>query len=272
MSWWAHFERAAGESGFGARMSYSLIIIEDEPPARAKLARFIGELEDFRVVAEAASVEQGIAAVQGHAPDAIFLDIQLGTRSGFDVLDGARVLPLVVFTTAYSEYAVKAFEVQAVDYLLKPFDRDRFMRSIERLREALAEPDRSDLEERVRRLLGSLPGRSAAVRQILMRESERAFFLPVEEIQRISAAGNYVEVHAGGKVHLIRDSLTSFIAQLDPAEFLRVHRSHVVRIGFIAELRPLFHGDYELILRDGTTLAMSRRYKALLPAGIRERL
>jgi len=255
-------------------MSYSLVIIEDEPPARAKLARFAQELTDFRVVAEAASVEEGIAAVASHAPDAIFLDIQLGTRSGFDVLDSLRasVAPLVVFTTAYSEYAVKAFDLQAVDYLLKPFDRERFMRSIERLREALAEPDRGDLDERVRRLLGMLPGRPAAVRQILVREAERAYFLPVEDIQRISAAGNYVEVHAGGKVHLIRDSLSSFIAQLDPAEFLRVHRSHVVRIGFIVELRPLFHGDYELILRDGERLALSRRYKALLPPAIRERL
>jgi two-component system LytT family response regulator len=207
-------------------------------------------------------------------PDVIYLDIQLGTRSGFDVLDGLREIasPLVVFTTAYSEYAVRAFEVQAVDYLLKPFDLDRFLRSIERVRAALAEPDRSDLEERVRRLLAGIPGRSAPARQILVREPERAFFLPVDDIQRISAAGNYVEVYAGGKIHLVRDSLTSFITQLDPAEFLRVHRSHVVRVDFIAELRPMFHGDYELVLRDGQTLALSRRYKALLPAPIRDRL
>jgi two-component system LytT family response regulator len=255
-------------------VSHSVVIIEDEPPARAKLERFVSEIEDFRVVAEASTVEEGIAAVRSHAPEVIFLDIQLGTRSGFEVLDTARsaAQPLVVFTTAYSEHAVRAFEVQAVDYLLKPFDRERFARSIERLRAALAEPDRSDLEERVRRVLAMLPGRPALAQQILVREAERAFFLPVEAIQRISAAGNYIEVHAAGRLHLIRDSLTSFIAQLDPAEFLRVHRSHVVRIGFIAELRPMFHGDYELILRDGQTLTMSRRYKALLPASIRERL
>jgi two-component system LytT family response regulator len=255
-------------------MSYSVIIIDDEPPARAKLARFIAELEDFRVVGEADTVEEGIAAVAAAVPDVIYLDIQLGTRSGFDVIDGLHAVgaPLIVFTTAYSEYAVRAFEVQAIDYLLKPFDRDRFMRSVERARGALAEPDHSDLEERVRRLLAAIPGRSAAARQILVRESDRAFFLPVEEIQRVSAAGNYVEVHAGGKVHLIRESLTSFIAQLDPGEFVRVHRSHVVRLSFIAELRPMFHGDYELVLRDGQTLALSRRYKALLPSAIRDRL
>ena len=166
-------------------MTYSVVIIEDEPPARAKLARFLAELADFRVESEAATVEEGIAAVAAAVPDVIYLDIQLGTRSGFDVLDGLRdsASPLVVFTTAYSEYAVRAFEVQAVDYLLKPFDRDRFQRSVERIRAALAEPDHSDLEERVRRLLAGVPGRPAAARQVLVREPERAFFLAVEDIQ-----------------------------------------------------------------------------------------
>jgi two-component system, LytTR family, response regulator len=255
-------------------MTYSVVIIEDEPPARAKLTRLIAELEDFRVVAEAATVDEGTATVREAVPDVLYLDIQLGTRSGFDVIDAVRDVstPLIVFTTAYSEYAVRAFEIQAADYLLKPFDRDRFLRSIERVRAVLAEPDRSDLEERVRRLLAGIPGRPASARQILVRDTDRAYFLDVQDIQRVCASGNYVEVYAGGKVHLVRDSLTSFVAQLDPAEFLRVHRSHVVRVSFIAELRPMFHGDYELVLRDGQTLALSRRYKALLPPGIRDRL
>jgi two-component system LytT family response regulator len=255
-------------------MSYSVVIVDDEPPARAKLVRFITELPDFRVVAEASSVEEAISAVTQTTPDVLYLDIQLGTRSGFDVIDGLRAVasPLVVFTTAYSEYAVKAFDLQALDYLLKPFDRERFLRSIERTRAALSEPDHSDVEERVRRLLAQIPGRPSSADQILVRESDRAFFLSVDDIERVSAAGNYVEVRAKGKTHLLRDTLTSFIAQLDPTEFLRVHRSHVVRVGFIAEMRPLFHGDYELILRDGQTLSLSRRYKALLPEAIRERL
>jgi two-component system LytT family response regulator len=255
-------------------MSYSVVIVDDEPPARAKLVRFIADLEDFRVVAEAGSVDEAITAIGNTTPDVLYLDIQLGNRSGFDVVDGLKAVaaPLIVFTTAYSEYAVKAFELQALDYLLKPFDRDRFLKSIERTRTALAEPDRSDVEERVRRLLSQIPGRPAAPNQILVRESDRAFFLSVDDIQRVSAAGNYVEVHAQGKVHLIRDTLTSFVAQLDAGEFLRVHRSHVVRVGFIAEMRPMFHGDYELVLRDGQTLSLSRRYKALLPDAIRARL
>jgi two-component system LytT family response regulator len=248
--------------------------VDDEPPARAKLARFIAELDDFRVLAEADSVDSAIAAIANGAPDVVFLDIQLGTRSGFDVLEGlrGRESPLIVFTTAYSQHAVRAFEVQALDYLLKPFDRDRFLQAVSRIRAALAEPDRSDIEERIRRLLANEPGRAAVVRQILVRDGERGYFLAVDDIQRVSAAGNYVEVHARGKVHLIRESLSEFIAQLDPAEFLRVHRSHVVRIGFIAELRPLFHGDYELVLQDGQRVSLSRRYKQLLPPAIRDRL
>jgi two-component system LytT family response regulator len=255
-------------------MSHSVVIVEDEPPARAKLVRFLAEYEDFRVVAEADTVESGIAAIRSASPDVVYLDIQLGTQSGFEVLDGSRGVasPLLVFTTAYSQHAVRAFEVQALDYLLKPFDRDRFQQSIARVRAALAEPDRSDLEERVRRLLGELPGRPAPVKQILVRDGERAFFVAVDAIQRVSAAGNYVEVHAAGKVHLVREPLSDFLSQLDSAEFLRVHRSHAVRVGFIAELRPLFHGDYELVLKDGQRVNLSRRYKQLLPAAIRDRL
>jgi two-component system LytT family response regulator len=255
-------------------MTHSVVIVEDEPPARTKLARFIAELDDFRIVAEADTVDAAIAAIKSAQPDVVYLDIQLGTQSGFDVLDGVRgaVSPLVVFTTAYSQHAVRAFEIQALDYLLKPFDRDRFLHSVARVRNALAEPDRTDLEERMRRLLAGVPGRAAPAKQILVRDGERAFFVAVEDIQRVSAAGNYVEVYAAGKVHLVRDSLSDFIAQLDPGEFLRVHRSHVVRVGFIAELRPMFHGDYVLVLRDGQRLGLSRRYKQLLPDAIRERL
>ncbi len=255
-------------------MSHSVLIVDDEPPARAKLRRFIGELDDLEVVAEADAVDPAIDAVRALRPQVLYLDVQLGTRSGFEVLDCLTDIaaPVIVFTTAYSEHAVRAFEVQALDYLLKPFDRGRFLQSAVRVRAALLAPDRSDWEERMRRMLAGLPARAPLARQILVRDADRAYFLSVDDIDHISAAGNYVQVHAGGRVHLIREPLSSFISQLAPEEFLRVHRSHVVRIGFITEMRPLFHGDYELILRDGERLPLSRRYKQLLPATIRERL
>jgi two-component system, LytTR family, response regulator len=255
-------------------MSHSVVIVDDEPPARAKLRRFIDELEDFHVAAEADTVDTATTAVRESTPDVLYLDVQLGTRSGFEVLDGLRgtATPIIVFTTAYSEHAVRAFEVQALDYLLKPFDRDRFLQSAARVRAALLSPDGSDWEERMRRMLAGVAGRPPPAKQLLIREADRVYFLSVEDIDRISAAGNYVEVHAAGKVHLIREPLSSFISQLAPEEFLRVHRSHAVRIGFIAEMRPMFHGDYELVLRDGERLPLSRRYKQLLPATIRRRL
>jgi two-component system LytT family response regulator len=251
-----------------------VIIVDDEPPARAKLLRFLEPLPEFRVLAEADTVEAAIAAITAHHPDVVFLDIQLGERSGFEVIEAIRGAesPHIVFSTAYSEYAVRAFDVQALDYLLKPFDRQRFLLSIERVKMELADPEPGDLEERVRRVLAAMPGHAAPVKQILIRDRARAYFIPVDNIDRLSAAGNYVEIHAAGKVHLVREPLAKLAAQLDAGEFIRVHRSHVVKLTSIKELQPMFHGDYELILRNGERLALSRRYKALLPPAIRERL
>lgn len=255
-------------------MTHSVVIVDDEPPARAKLLRFLAPLPEFRVVAEADTVEAAVAAITAHHPDVVFLDIQLGERSGFDVIEAIRGAesPHIVFSTAYSEYAVQAFDVQALDYLLKPFDRQRFLRSIERVKIELADPEPGDLEERVRRVLAAMPGQAAPIKQILIRDRARAYFIPVDGIERLSAAGNYVEIHAAGKVHLVREPLAKLAAQLDAGEFIRVHRSHVVKLSAIAELQPMFHGDYELVLRSGERLALSRRYKALLPPAIRERL
>ncbi len=255
-------------------MTHTVVIVDDEPPARAKLLRFLAPLAEFAVVAQADSVAGAVAEIAARQPHVVYLDIQLGAHSGFDVIEAirGRESPHIVFTTAYSEYAVRAFDVQALDYLLKPYDRERFLRSIERVKTALADPDHGDLEERVRRVLAAMPGRQAPIKQLLIRDRAKAYFIPVDSIDRLSAAGNYVEIHAGGKVHLVREPLAKLAAQLDAVEFIRVHRSHVVRVASIAELQPMFHGDYELILRDGERLALSRRYKALLPPAIRERL
>jgi two-component system, LytTR family, response regulator len=255
-------------------LTHTVVIVDDEPPARAKLMRFLASLAEFAVVAQVDTVEAAVAEITARKPDVVYLDIQLGARSGFDVLEAIRGTesPHIVFTTAYSEYAVQAFDVQALDYLLKPYDRERFLRSIERVKTALADPDHGDLEERVRRVLGAMPGREAPIKQILIRDRARAYFIPVDGIDRLMAAGNYVEIHAGTKVHLVREPLAKLVAQLDAGDFLRVHRAHVVKLSFIAELQPLFHGDYELILKNGERLPLSRRYKALLPASIRERL
>ncbi len=255
-------------------MTHSVVIVEDEPPARAKLQRLLADEKDFAVVAEADNVAAGRAALAKHRPAVLYLDIQLGVESGFDVLDpqSGEPTPIVVFTTAYSEFAVRAFEVQALDYLLKPFDRERFLRSVERTRDALRQSDAADVEERVRRLLASLPERTPPLGQLPIRESDRTILVPAEDILRLAAADNYVEVFTPSRKYLVRETLTGLAAQLDAARFLRVHRSHIVRVDFIREIRPWFHGDFQLVLRDGTEVNLSRRFKALLPAAIRDRL
>ncbi len=252
-----------------------IVIVEDEPPARAKLRRLLAEYPSHRIVAEAENVADGLAALRETKPELLFLDIRLGAENGFDLLArAAPPLPLLVFTTAYHEHALRAFEVAALDYLLKPFDRERFARMLARVEERLAERREVDgealAEERLRRL-GSELTRLPHLQRIIVHERGRSLIVPLAEVQRFSAAGNYVEVHTVAKRHLIRATLARLAQRLDPTEFLRVHRSHLVRADFIAAIAPWAHGDLRLTLRDGGELMLSRRYRNLLPADFRER-
>ena len=249
-------------------------IVEDEPPARAKLCRMLGEHAQYRVVVEADNVAGGLVALRNDKPDLLFLDIQLGTESGFDLLARtAPPYPLVVFTTAFHEHALRAFEFAALDYLLKPFDRERFANCLVRVAERLAErregEDGADNDERLRRIgadLVHLP----RLQRIVVHERGRSLIVPIAEVQRLSASGNYVEVHTATKRHLVRATLSRLAQRLDSAEFLRVHRSHLVRADFISEITPWAHGDLKLTLKDGGELMMSRRYRALMPVKWRE--
>ncbi|HEY0230135.1 MAG TPA: LytTR family DNA-binding domain-containing protein [Dokdonella sp.] len=249
-------------------------IVEDEPPARAKLRRLLDGHAGYRIVAEADDVAGGLAALRGEAPDLLFLDIRLGAENGFDVLTrAAPPYPLIVFTTAYHEHAVRAFEFAALDYLLKPFDRDRFGRMLERVAERLAERGEGEGDvagdERLRRLgAGLVPPR---LTRLVVHERGRSLIVPIAEVQRLSAAGNYVEVYAATRRHLVRATLARLAQRLDPDQFLRVHRSHLVRSDFIAEVAPWAHGDLRLTLKDGSEVMLSRRYRGLLPEDWRSR-
>lgn len=246
-------------------------IVEDEPPARAKLRRMLGEHTGYRVVAEADDVTGGVAALRDEKPDLLFLDIRLGAGSGFDVLTrAAPPYPLIVFTTAYHEHALRAFEFAALDYLLKPFDRERFARTLERVAARLAERDSDADEERLRKL-GAELGATPRLCRFVVHERGRSLIVPIGEVSRLSAAGNYVEVHTPVRRHLVRATLSRLAQRLDPAEFLRVHRSHLVRANAIAEIAPWAHGDLKLTLKDGSELMLSRRYRNLLPEDWRER-
>jgi two-component system, LytTR family, response regulator len=248
-------------------------IVEDEPPARARLRRLLEAHEGFQVVAEADDVAGGLAILRAHAPDLLFLDIRLGGQDGFDLLArAAPPYPLIVFTTAYHEHALRAFEVAALDYLLKPFDHERFAACLRRVATRLAERraggqgDADAGEEGLRRLAGGI-ARTPRLQHIVVHARGRSLIVPIGEVQRIEAAGNYVDVHTANGRHLVRATLSRLAQRLDPVEFLRVHRSHLVRAGFIESIAPCGHGDMRLTLRDGSELMLSRRHRALLPAG-----
>lgn len=246
-------------------------IVEDEPPARAKLKRMLAEHAGYRVVAEADDVAGAVAALRDEKPDLLFLDIRLGAGSGFDVLTRATPpFPLIVFTTAYHEHALRAFEFAALDYLLKPFDRERFARTLERVAARLVERDTEGDEERLRQLGRELQATPRLCR-FVVHERGRSLIVPIGEVSRLSAAGNYVEVHTPSRRHLVRATLSRLAQRLDPAEFLRVHRSHLVRANAIATIAPWAHGDLKLTLKDGSELMLSRRYRNLLPEDWRER-
>ena len=246
-------------------------IVEDEPPARAKLKRMLREHADYLVVAEADDVVGGVAALREEKPDLLFLDIRLGAGSGFDVLTRtAPPYPLIVFTTAYHEHALRAFEFAALDYLLKPFDRERFARTLDRVAARFAERDSDADEERLRRLGKALDATPRLCR-FVVHERGRSLIVPIGEVSRLRAAGNYVEVHTPARRHLVRATLSRLAQRLDPAELLRVHRSHLVRANAIAEIAPWAHGDLRLTLTDGSELMLSRRYRNLLPEDWRER-
>jgi two-component system LytT family response regulator len=244
-------------------------IVEDEPPARAKLRRLLDAHGDYLIVAEAEDIGGGLAALRDHAPDVLFLDIQLGAESGFDLLARASPpYPLIVFTTAFHEHALRAFEVAALDYLLKPFDRERLDRCLVRVAERLSarrdpEGDAAD-EERLRHL-GAGVRHTPMLSRIVVHERGRSVSVPIADVMRLSAAGNYVEVHTASRTHLVRATLSRLAQRLDPSEFLRVHRSHLVRSQFIAEVAPWAHGDLKLTLEDRSEVMLSRRYRGLLP-------
>jgi two-component system LytT family response regulator len=239
------------------------LIADDEPPARRKLRELLGREPDFEIVGEAADGIEAVAAIKESSPDVVFLDIQMPRLDGFGVIAevGTGAMPLVVFVTAYDEHAVRAFEVEALDYLLKPFAPSRFQGLLERLRRRI-DQDPGDLDERIGRLLAAVRPPSGALRQILAEKEEgRQILLAVGEIDLIRAGGNYLSFLSKGEEYRRRGTLREIEERLDPAQFVRLNRSEIVRLEAIRELQPWFHGDARVILKDGSVLTWSRRYR-----------
>lgn len=235
-----------------------VLIVDDERLARRRLHRLLLPFPQVEVVRECRDAEEAIAAISSERPDAVFLDVQMPGRDGLEVVRAISPerLPPVVFVTAYDAYAVAAFEVDAVDYLLKPIDAAAVARAVERLERARP----AALARRLEKLLGEHQGRPA--RKIALRERGRTLLIQLEEVDWVGAEGNYVRLHAGSRSHLMRSTLQDLEGRLDPARFLRLHRSTIVNVDRVTEVEADDGGDLHLTLRDGTRLSVSRRYRA----------
>jgi len=239
------------------------LIVDDEPLARRRIRRLLESEPDVDVVGESGTGRHAVAAIRNHAPDLVFLDVQMPGLSGFEVLAKLQTerLPAIIFVTAYDEYAVRAFDVHALDYLLKPFSRERFVDAVRCARNALRREASPAADGRLTALLAELRGAPLRPERLLVRTGGRVLFVAVEEIDWIEAAGNYVRLHTGNRTHLLRDTMAGIASKLDPRRFLRIHRSTIVNADRIRELQPWFHGDHLVILEDGKQLTLSRTFR-----------
>jgi two-component system LytT family response regulator len=244
------------------------LIVDDEPLARERITSLLAAEPDVEIVGECHDGSKAVAAIRQLAPELVFLDVQMPGADGFEVIDaiGADRMPLVVLVTAYDKYALRAFDAHALDYLLKPFDRERFQKALERAREQLDRQQTGDLGRRLLALVQDLktPPTPQRLDRLVIKSSGRVFFVRTEEIDWIEAAGNYVRLHLGTESHLFRETMNALEAKLDPQSFFRIHRSHIVNIERIQELQPWFNGEYLVVLRNGTKLTLSRGYREKL--------
>ncbi len=241
-----------------------VLIVDDEPLGRDRLRNFLSREAGVNIVGEATNGEEAVRLARELLPDLMFLDIQMPGLNGFGVLDqlGGEVPPAVIFCTAHDEFALKAFEVHAVDYLLKPFDRDRFRTALGRASDRLRTTQRDELSARLAAVLQQLqPAAPKALDRIPVKTNGRVIFIGVAEIDWVGSADNYVELHVGAHSHLVRDTLTKMEQQLPPEKFVRISRTAIVNVDRVQELQPLFHGEYSVTLKTGVKLTLSRSHR-----------
>jgi two-component system, LytTR family, response regulator len=243
------------------------LIADDEPIARSRLAALLREENDIEIVGECSSGLETLSAIERTSPDLVFLDIQMAEMNGMEL---ARLLgqnrPAIVFVTAYDEYALDAFEVHALDYLLKPFSAERFKSALAHARDHLAQRRTSVVGREVLALVPGIESPDPLRDRLVVRSGGRIYFVRTADIDWCEAAGNYVQLHVGRATHLVRETMGNLEGKLDPRRFARIHRSTIVSIDRIQELRSSFNGEYVVVLRDDTRLTLSRGYRDALQA------
>jgi two-component system LytT family response regulator len=239
------------------------LIVDDELPSRKKIRAFLQDHPEFQVIAECSDGEQAVAAISTHKPDLLFLDVQIPGRNGFEVLDAlpAKSCPAVIFVTAFDKYAVRAFEVRALDYLLKPFNKARFSEALHRFRERKSRLKDVDHKQELKEALQEIQRESRDNERISIKSGSRIILLRKGSIEWIEAQGDYVKLHTGKESHMLRETMAAAAERLDPNRFVRIHRSRIVNLDHVREIRPLWGGDYSVLMRDGTELTMSRTYR-----------
>ncbi|HMG73550.1 MAG TPA: LytTR family DNA-binding domain-containing protein [Pyrinomonadaceae bacterium] len=239
------------------------LIVDDEPLARRGIRAQLDEEADIEIVSECRNGLEAVAAIEEQSPDLVFLDVQMPELDGFGVLEavGVDLMPVVIFVTAYDQYALRAFEVHALDYLLKPVDAERFASALQRARKQIEHHNVQDLNQRLQSFLDDVQAKQKFTERLVIKSSGRIFFLNVQEIDWIEAADNYVRLHVGRDSHLLRETMNHLEKRLDPDRFLRVHRSRIINLRQIKELQPLFRGEYDIMLQDGTRLESGRGYR-----------
>jgi two-component system LytT family response regulator len=250
-------------------------IADDEPLARERLRSLLEGREGYAIVAECVDGAEALAALTQHDIDLLFLDVQMPGLNGFQILDSlsSGPLPMIVFVTAFDDYALRAFDVSALDYLLKPFDKERFEMTLIRVEERFFGREKAEMSGELREFIRTLSTTASPthVSRFPVRANGEIYFVRVEDVDWIDAEGNYVALHAAGRRHLVRDTIKSLEDRLDPAKFVRVHRSAIINVDRLRKLQPYFHGEYVITLQDGTTLTSSRTYsdrlRALLERG-----
>ena len=242
------------------------LIVDDEPLARERLASLLSAEQDIELVGQCRDGEEAVAAIHDHSPALVFLDVQMPQMNGFEVIEavGTDQMPLVVFVTAYDQHALKAFQVRALDYLLKPFDRERFAEALQRARAQIEREETGDLGRRLLALVKDLRRDQPRTDRLVVKSAGRLFFLRADEIDWVEAAGNYVRLHVGSTAHLLRETMNAIEGRLDPEKFFRIHRSRIVNVERIQELQPWLNGEYAVLLRTGTRLTLSRGYREKL--------
>lgn len=234
-----------------------VLIVDDEPAARLKIRHYLAGLQPDFSILEAADGPSAVHLLKTEGAGLVFLDIQMPGMSGFQVIEaiGPERMPPVVFVTAYDQYAISAFEVQAVDYLLKPFDEDRFRKAMQRALDMAAH------RQNYSGMLEMISRRPMHLERILVNIGERHFLVSCTDIIYLSSDDKYVEVHTASKKYLLRDSLANLEDQLDPARFTRIHRSTIVNLDWVQEITPRSHGDYTVLMLNGEKLLLSRRFR-----------